>query len=610
MLVGLGDDPAPLPLTDSGHLSNATLPVAHLIGRMDEVADVVRGLRPPAPLLAAPEHAAGWIHAATLIDRLTRTPHPAPLDLVAALLRLHPDGRTTTGADALPAPVRYALGGMGGLVEPDLARDGRAAWVAAGRTRTVTEVDPALLRLGLGGAGRAHPLDARVRTASKPERYEEDRRGVHTWTSWAWDLRLAHALHQVTADQPTGLRQLGRSDDAWRMSDEYTAAFASDEAWTPVADTSSAAFWRCGLGAYVGWAATIWPADAEHFLVSAAGSVLSAAISTEVEHDAVRVLDALGGHPGRLGRLAGVTLAAGLAAGRPDQRVHAVDAVDRLVRAGRLSAQMLADGVTTFGGAGLLARSAKSWKDLASISPQTSAFVVDTLAATLPHTDRATNGVHAVLAVLEDELLRAGRPTPPTLQPWLRGFTGSSKASSDGCPSRGALTRLSWSWATSGRQKRPALAGSHHRRRVSGSRRRAPAQRDVTVQRLLVLVLGAHMATVDPAVVLPMPSSAVPVPRLMIWRRPLPTSFSRHCWLLPPFQAAAGTTAPLAVLPQLSRTKPLVRLTMRYQPLPRSTSCHCRLVLPSQFHCLRLEPEATLPPLSSTRPVVTLPIRT
>ena len=67
-------------------------------------------------------------------------------------------------------------------------------------------------------------------------------------------------------------------------------------------------------------------------------------------------------------------------------------------------------------------------KDLASISSQASAFVVDTLTATLPHTDRATNGVHAVLAVLEDELLRAGRPTPPTLQPWLRGFAGSSKA--------------------------------------------------------------------------------------------------------------------------------------------------------------------------------------
>ena len=250
---------------------------------------------------------------------------------------------------------------------------------------------------------------------------------MHTWTSWAWDLRVADALYQVVADQPTGLCQLGRSDDGWRMPDD-TAAAPSDEARTPVADTWSANFGRSDLGAYVGWAATIWPADAEHFLVSTAGSVLNAAISTEVERDAIPVLDALGAHPGRLGRLAAVTLAAGLAAARPDQRVHAVDAVHRLVRADRLTADVLADGVTTFGGAGLLSRSAPSWKDLASISSQASAFVVDTLTATLPHTDRATNGVHAVLAVLEDELLRAGRPTPPTLQPWLRGFAGSSKA--------------------------------------------------------------------------------------------------------------------------------------------------------------------------------------
>lgn len=34
---------------------------------------------------------------------------------------------------------------------------------------------------------------------------------------------------------------------------------------------------------------------------------------------------------------------------------------------------------------------------------------------------------------------------------------------------------------------------------------------------LLVLELGLHRTVVDPAVVLPRPSSAVPVPRLMMW---------------------------------------------------------------------------------------------
>jgi hypothetical protein len=39
----------------------------------------------------------------------------------------------------------------------------------------------------------------------------------------------------------------------------------------------------------------------------------------------------------------------------------------------------------------------------------------------------------------------------------------------------------------------------------------------VIVHWLLVLLLGAHMPTVEPTVLLPMPSRAVLVPRLMIW---------------------------------------------------------------------------------------------
>ena len=74
----------------------------------------------------------------------------------------------------------------------------------------------------------------------------------------------------------------------------------------------------------------------------------------------------------------------------------------------------------------------------------------------------------------------------------------------------------------------------------------------------------------------------------------MPMLFSRHCWLLPPFQAACRQLAPLAVLPQLSATIPLVLFTILYQPLPSGTNCHCRLVLPLYVHCLRPEPDATL----------------
>src|SRR5262249_5525910 len=85
----------------------------------------------------------------------------------------------------------------------------------------------------------------------------------------------------------------------------------------------------------------------------------------------------------------------------------------------------------------------------------------------------------------------------------------------------------------------------------------------VIVHWLLVLLFGAHMTVVEPMVVLPAPSRAVAGPRLVVWYRPLPRLLSRHCWLLPPFQAVSRAGAPLAALPQLSATMPLVLLTIR-----------------------------------------------
>lgn len=388
VLRGLGAEVDRRPVSHGEYApTNTSLPVHFLLGRLDEVCAVVRGQAPARALLAAPEHAAGWVHAATLVERLRTTPAPLRLDLVAALLRLHPEGR----ADALAGAsgvVRYALGGDADGAD-DAADD--AWWVAAGRTRSTTEVDPLLLRRGLVGAGVAHPLALQVETA-------------HDWREtgvWPWQLHVADGVSRLEVARPTGVR----AAEGWSALDSID------------------------VEAYVAWSATIWPADAEHFLVATAGAVLNAGlVGSEVEHDAVRVLAALGGHPGRLGALATTTLAAGLAAGRPDQRVHAVDAVDRLVRAGRLTPDMLAQGVVAYADATVLTRAAASWKDLATVSPQTSAFVVDTLVAALPGLGTAGVGMHAVLAVLDEELLRVGRPTPAAIQPWLCGFTGSSKA--------------------------------------------------------------------------------------------------------------------------------------------------------------------------------------
>ena len=177
----------------------------------------------------------------------------------------------------------------------------------------------------------------------------------------------------------------------------------------------------------MGWGATTWPHDAEHFLLDGCDPVFDVARSTEVRHDAVRVLAALGRHEGRLGPLATTSLAAGLSAGKADQRVFAVDAVLQLSAIGTLTPQLLADGLVAARSFATVPRWAASLGEVASAGPRARALVIDALARALPSLPRETRGLHSLLELLVEELLRTGRPTPPALRPWMDGFSGASR---------------------------------------------------------------------------------------------------------------------------------------------------------------------------------------
>ncbi len=156
--------------------------------------------------------------------------------------------------------------------------------------------------------------------------------------------------------------------------------------------------------------------------------MLNVATADEVDHDAVLVLEALGRHPGRLGPLARTALAAGLTASKADQRARAVDATHALHAQGRLGADDLADGLRVIAGPATLTRWASTLRDLAAIDAIASHLVIDALAAALPGFEPSARGVHALLELLREEVLRAGRPTPAPVLPWLERFTGSSRA--------------------------------------------------------------------------------------------------------------------------------------------------------------------------------------
>ena len=341
-----------------------------------------------APLLATPNLPGGWVSGQTLVERLAANPRPRHHDLVAALLRLHPDHRDDIDAIGLPPAVTFALSGVApkrGLFKS--ARPGSdALWVAAERSRAPY------------GDHEAPAARGEIKT--------------HRWNDYGKERQSTYARftittasrHELADDHPT---ELGRVS-----SEEYalgaTGRFLAD--WIPSL-------------------AAIWPHDAEHFLAITCMSVLESPNWTAAAHDVPRVLDALACHPGRLGSLATLTLAAGLSASERSHRLHAVDAFVDLVPTGRIAERDLAQVMATYAAAWPLNRWAESLRS-ASDAPGGANAVVPLLIALLPQLPVGTRGLNGLLELLRDETIRQrSHLSDPDLLSWLRQHTGSSKTS-------------------------------------------------------------------------------------------------------------------------------------------------------------------------------------
>ncbi|MGN8245470.1 DUF6493 family protein [Cellulomonas soli] len=335
-----------------------------------------------SPLLATPDLPGGWVSPAALVERLARTPRPRHHDMIAALLRLHPDGRELHGIDGLPPAVVHAFRG----VEPTRRRVGRSPsgpeswWVAARRSR------------GAYAPAETPQVDGEMRT--------------HRWQEGGRERGFTYVEFTVTTP--------GTGD----VPDDHPVE-------QPVG--SAAGY---GLGDWIPTLASVWPHDAEHFLALTAAGMLSATGSTEVAPDVPRVLDALARHPGRLGLLAVHVVAAGLSAAQREHRLHAVDAFLDLVPTGRLAAGDIADTLARYADAWPAVRWAESLTAV-SQGPGGSAAAVDLLTALLPQLPANHRGLHGLLGVLRDESLRCARPVAdPRLRQWLGLLTGSSAAAS------------------------------------------------------------------------------------------------------------------------------------------------------------------------------------
>ena len=340
------------------------------------------------PLLATPDLPGGWVSPAALVERLATTRTPRHHDVVAALLRLHPENREDALRPGLPPAVEFALTGS----EPGkkLFRSSRpgpeAWWTAAQRSRA--------------------PYDE----SERPSLSSQFK--THSWEQNG--TKRTHRYVEFTVIMST--RSESGDDRPTELGSKPTGQF----------DDGQVRSWNAD---WVGHLAAIWPHDTEHYLTLTGLSVLGAAGYPEVSHDVPRTLDSLATHPGRMGTLAVHTLAAGLSAAKRDHRFHAIDAFADLVPTGRISISDLASALATYAEAWPATRLAES---LASCSqaPGGVDAVIDLLVELLPQLPIDHRGINKLLDVLRDETLRRGSAAlaDEQLRAWLATFSGSSAA--------------------------------------------------------------------------------------------------------------------------------------------------------------------------------------
>lgn len=339
----------------------------------------------PAPLLATPDLPGGWLSPAAFTRRLADNPVPRHHDFIAALLRLHPDGREAAAREAgdLPAAARVALGGAtpprrSGRAEP-------AAWLAAAQ-RSLAPYSPAeapRLRDGIS---------------------------THSWQEGGSERQFRYVTFAVM------------TANAAVRADDHPADLHDDDCDPRSRHPGS------DLGDWVPALAAIWPGDAEHFLALTCLPILESPASTEIARDVPRTLDALARHPGRLGTLAAATLAACISAAQRDYRLHGIDAFLDLAASGRIPVREVAAPMARYAQAWPASRWAQSLAAVAG-APGGARAAVDLLTALLPLLPARHRGLAALLDLLRDEVIRHGwRVADPALTSWLAGLPGGSAA--------------------------------------------------------------------------------------------------------------------------------------------------------------------------------------
>ena len=355
-----------------------------LSARAHEVAEAAAAGR-PFPSVAAPTHRGGWIDPAALVARLADRRPASTLDLVAAILRLSPDGRATALGSAAGltgeagAVARHALGGHEAIGPT------AAWWVAAARVRSPGQDDLAVEKRhpGLGpGAGRA----AQVRLV------------VRDSTSFygGFALEIEPALGESTSvELPTVLILRTMSLFSWSGRSEP---------------------------AMLRWMATIQPGDRETWSVTGSLPIARNIDWWSAEWANRAYLEPFVDAVTTIGPHARTLIGIALGAKEAGERGLAGDVASLALADGRLVAATLAEGLS---GAAALAcdrpnRWALSLADVAAASEDHASAVAEAIGRALPAlADRAPARLVPLLRLLDELLAGTGDRVFETARPSL-----------------------------------------------------------------------------------------------------------------------------------------------------------------------------------------------
>jgi hypothetical protein len=389
-----------------------------LLHRLQDVERILTGSARPTGLLAAPTDRSGWVDPVTFVDRALAADPNFRADVIAGLLRLAPDGRQEAlrkwrSAAAAVDPqldqvVRHALGEER-HAEQVIAD--RPLWVAASRARSALQDDAVLIENGLDGAGQGRALAATVSLAAAQRRktfWNEDED--------PWELH-------VTYDHACTAANFSKSQrDSW-----WTGSRPWDvDQPTAVGDrTSRNSEWV--RESWAAWNGLIWPADAEHYAAMAIIPTYRSRNWSTPSLWPAAILAGLRRHPGRMGPIAAATLALAAVGWTAGARIHAADTIVDLIGRQRMTIDELAAAFVAVAPAVIPMRWANTLTHVSAAGRVD--ITVDLLARLLPALPRDRHGLHALLDLLHQELLRTNATAPDErLRSYLTSITGSSKA--------------------------------------------------------------------------------------------------------------------------------------------------------------------------------------